>query len=141
MKVKTITEAWQKVNEIFPTDYRENTLKTRNAGYPIYDSNLGDAYGYICDLGCRLEVNLPDGKTINIWIEEEPNFPEWQIKDALLVIDEAIYEIDDNILPALQKATGIDKARKNLYQAFEEIKNILENQYPQSELFKQFNLK
>ena len=53
MKAKSINEAWQKVNEIFPTDYTENTIKTINAGYPIYDSNLGDNYGYICDFSIK----------------------------------------------------------------------------------------
>lgn len=69
MTVNSIKEAWEMVNEIFPTDYTENTIKTRNAGYPVFDSNLGDENGYICDLGNRLEVNLADGTTVNIWIE------------------------------------------------------------------------
>ena len=71
MNVRNRQEAWNKVNEIFPTDYTENTIKTKNAGYPIYDSNLGDDHGYICDLGNRLEVNLANGKTVNIWIDEK----------------------------------------------------------------------
>ena len=70
MTVKNIQEAWKTVNEIFPTDYSKNAIKTKNAGYEIYDSNLGDEHGYICDLGNRLEVNLASGKTVNIWIEE-----------------------------------------------------------------------
>lgn len=69
MTVNSIKEAWEMVNEIFPTDYTENTIKTKNAGYPVFDSNLGDENGYICDLGNRLEVNLADGTTVNIWIE------------------------------------------------------------------------
>ena len=140
MTAHSIKEAWEMVNKIFPTDYYENSIKTRNAGYPIYDSNLGDEYGYICDLGNRLEVNLASGKTINIWIEEEPAFQEWAIADALSVINEAIYQIDDNILPKLQKATGIDEARKKLYGAYAEIAKILKAQYPNSKLYKQYNL-
>lgn len=72
MTARSIEEAWRMVNEIFPTDYYKNEAKSANAGYSIYDSNLGDEYGYICDLGCRLEVNTADGKSINIWIECDP---------------------------------------------------------------------
>ena len=114
MTAHSIKEAWEMVNKIFPTDYYENSIKTRNAGYPIYDSNLG--------------------------IEEEPAFQEWAIADALSVINEAIYQIDDNILPKLQKATGIDEARKKLYGAYAEIAKILKAQYPNSKLYKQYNL-
>ena len=78
MTVRSRNEAWEKVNKIFPTDYTENTIKTKNAGYPIYDSNLGDDHGYICDLGNRLEVNFADGETVNIWIEEgETTMKNW----------------------------------------------------------------
>jgi hypothetical protein len=70
MTAKNMSEAWNMVNELFPTDYYENTAKTANAGYPIYDSTLGDENGYICDLGCRLEINFADGRSVNIWIEE-----------------------------------------------------------------------
>jgi hypothetical protein len=129
-----------KADEIFPTDYYENSIKTRNAGYEIYDSTLGDEHGYICDLGNRLEVNLPSGETVNIWIEEGPQFPEYQLADALKVISDAIYEIDDNILPQLQKATGIDEARSKLYGAYAEIAKILKTQHPDSPLYKQYNL-
>lgn len=141
MTAKTTTEAWAMANEIFPTDYTENTIKTKNAGYPIYDSNLGDDYGYICDLGNRLEVNLPTGKSVNIWIEEDPQFPEYQLADALRVISNALYEIDDNVLDGLQKATGIREARGKLYGAYAEIAKILKAQHPDSPLYKQYNLK
>lgn len=76
MKFTTKKEAWEYVNAAFPTDYTENTIKTKNAGYPIYDSNLGDDHGYICDLGNRLEINYADGSTENVWIEAPNTFNE-----------------------------------------------------------------
>ena len=77
MTVKNINEAWQMVNEIFPTDYEKDENASNTAGYNIYRSRLNH-YDYICDLGDRLEVNLASGKTVNIWIEssEEASEPE-----------------------------------------------------------------
>lgn len=70
MKVTSKQEAWNKVNEIFPTDYEQDMGSSDRAGYPVYRSTAeGHYYDYICDLGNRLEVNLPDGKSANIWIQ------------------------------------------------------------------------
>lgn len=70
MKVTNKQEAWNKVNEIFPTDYEQGLGSSDRAGYPIYRSTAeGHYYDYICDLGNRLEVNLPDGKSVDIWIQ------------------------------------------------------------------------
>ena len=73
MKVTSKQEAWNKVNEIFPTDYEQDLGSSDRAGYPIYRSTAeGHYYDYICDLGNRLEVNLDSSNlaTANIWIEE-----------------------------------------------------------------------
>ncbi len=70
MTVKNINEAWAKVNEVFPTDYSEDIAASERAGYKIYRSSINH-YDYICDLGDRLEVNLCDGTTVNIWVEAE----------------------------------------------------------------------
>ena len=137
MTVKNITEAWAKADEIIPTDYNKNESKSARAGYDIYEGINGD---YICDLGNRLEVNLATGKTVNIWIDTTPQFSEGQIEDALRVISEAIYKIDDNINDKLQRVTGIDKARKKIYGAYKEIAKILKNQHPESPLYKMYNL-
>lgn len=77
MTVKNINEAWQMVNEIFSTDYEKDEAASNTAGYNIYRSRLNH-YDYICELGDRLEVNLANGKTVNIWIEssEEASEPE-----------------------------------------------------------------
>ena len=73
MKVTSKQEAWNKVNEIFPTDYEQDMGSSDRAGYPVYRSTAeGHYYDYICDLGNRLEVNLDSSHlaTVNIWIEE-----------------------------------------------------------------------
>lgn len=44
--------------------YDENSSK--NAGYPIY---VAENNSYICDLDSRLEVNMNNGKSKNIWIQ------------------------------------------------------------------------
>lgn len=139
MTVRSRQEAWRKADVIFPTDYTKDDLASQRAGYDIYKSTIHCA-AWICDLGNRLEVNLPDGETVNIWIKEEPQFTEYQIEDALRVISTAIYKIDDNILPQLQKATGIDEARSKLYGAYAEIAKIIMTQHPDSPLYKRYNL-
>lgn len=74
MKVRTIKEAWEEANKIFPYDYKKDEFSSENAGYPIYRSTaLDHPVNWISDLGTRLEVNTEDGKTVYIWIEEELN--------------------------------------------------------------------
>lgn len=140
MKVRSKQEAWSKADVIFPTDYIKDDVRSESAGYDIYYSTAAGVHAWISDLGDRLEVNLATGETVNIWIEEEPAFAEYQIEDALRVISDAIYKIDDNVLPELQKETGIDEARKKLYGAYAEIAKILRSQHPDSKLIKRYNL-
>ena len=66
--VNSVSAAWAKVNEIFPTDYNKDEGSSARAGYPVFRSSV-EYYNYICDLGDRLEVNLESGETINIWID------------------------------------------------------------------------
>ena len=42
MTVKSIQEAWDEVNKIFPYDYEKNETASKNAGYPIYYSTTSD---------------------------------------------------------------------------------------------------
>lgn len=141
MKVTSRQEAWRTADEIFPTDYMKDERASRAAGYDIYYSTADGCNDWISDLGNRLEVNYYNsGKTVNIWIEETPQFKEYQIEDALRVINLAIYQIDDNILPKLQKATGIDEARAKLYGAYAEIAKILNAQHPNSKLIEEYSL-
>lgn len=60
--------AWALANRLFPTDYDKDEVASTNAGYPVYRHNTLNPENRICDLGCRLEVNL-GSDTINIWIE------------------------------------------------------------------------
>ena len=69
MKVTSIKDAWAEANKIFPTDYEHDAGRSERAGYPIYYSTASDVNAWISDLGNRLEVNLPDGKSVNIWIQ------------------------------------------------------------------------
>lgn len=69
MKVTSIKDAWAEANKIFPTDYEHDTSRSERAGYPIYYSTAAGVNAWISDLGNRLEVNLPDGKSVDIWIE------------------------------------------------------------------------
>ena len=140
MTVRNITEAWQEADRLIPTDYIKDEASSLRAGYDIYRSTAAGNSSYICDLGDRLEVNLDNGTSVNIWIEEEPQFQEWELAEALSLINEAVYKIDDTILPKLQKATGLDEARDILYGAFSKIADILRNQHPESKLYKMYNL-
>lgn len=71
MTAKNVNEAWTIANDIFKTDYMKDDTASANAGYPVYWSTADGVNAWISDLGNRLEVNQ-DGKSINIWIEEEP---------------------------------------------------------------------
>lgn len=133
MKVSSRREAWKLVDEAFPTDYLKDERSSEAAGYDIYRSTADGNNSWISDLGDRLEINI-EYETINVWIEEA-QFTEYQIEDALRVISRAIDQIDDNVLPKLQKATGIDTARATLYGAYAEIAKILKSQHPDSKLY------
>ena len=69
MTVTSIRDAWAEVQKIFPTRYEHDANRSERAGYPIYYSTASDVNAWISDLGNRLEVNLPDGKSVNIWIQ------------------------------------------------------------------------
>lgn len=140
MKVKSRKEAWDKADILFPTDYNKDESRSKKAGYDIFYSTAAGVNAWISDLGDRLEVNLASGETVNIWIDAEPNFSESQIADALSVIDNAIYDIDDKVDGKLADKTGITVARDALYGAYKEIAKILKAQHPESPLYVRYNL-
>ena len=76
MTVTSIKDAWNEAQRIFPTDYAEDKQRSKRAGYPIYHSTADGVNAWISDLGNRLEVNLPDGESVNIWIEAPVEKPE-----------------------------------------------------------------
>ena len=92
MKVKTREQAWEEVNKIFPSDYEKDQSASVRAGYDIYRNRDFCYYNYICDLGCRLEVNI--GKhgenAINIWIDSELPEPALKLKDFLKMVKEPV---------------------------------------------------
>ena len=75
MTVTSIRDAWAEVRKIFPTDYEYSTERSERVGYPIYYSKATGVNAWISDLGNRLEVNLPDGKSVSIWIEAPEEVP------------------------------------------------------------------
>ncbi|MCM1368244.1 MAG: hypothetical protein NC184_05510 [Roseburia sp.] len=104
MKVKSIQEAWAEANKIMPTDYMLDEKRTERAGYKIYYSTAEDVHAYICDLGDRLEVNTPDGKSTNIWID---NITEREMPDA------------KNVYKTIYTAVTIRARKKSKPEAFE----------------------
>ena len=140
MKANSRAQAWREADNLFPTDYIKDEMKSNIAGYDIYCSTCEGVNAWISDLEDRLEINFTTGETVNIWIEEEPQFKEYQISDALEVIDDAIYEIDDKVDIKLAEIAGIKEARNKLYDAYKEIAKILKSQYPDSELYQRYNL-
>lgn len=59
MTVKSIQEAWDEVNKIFPYDYEKNETASKNAGYPIYYSTTSDHQNnWISDLAIVLKSIL-----------------------------------------------------------------------------------
>lgn len=78
-------EAWIEADSVFPCDYMHDSARSARAGYDTYFSTSPDVYAWISDLGDRLEVNLPDGSTVNIWIDE----PEEETAADAMTAEEA----------------------------------------------------
>ena len=140
MKATSIKQAWEMADQIITSDYMYDGWRSERAGYPVYYSTKEGCNEYICDLGDRLEVNLDDGRSVNVWIEK-PEYSEYQIEDALALINDTLYEIDDKVDHKLAKAVGIAAARELLYSGYAKITAILERDYPESHLIKKYNLK
>ncbi len=88
--VKSMEQAWKKVNEIFPTDYEKDEGSSERAGYSVYRSTAeGHYYDYVCDLGDRLEVNLSTGESINVWVKPEQKVAEREENEAHFVVEVA----------------------------------------------------
>lgn len=123
--VNSTKAAWNKVNEIFPTDYEHNTTYSANAGYNIYTSTNPEYIGWISDLGSRLEINLADGNTIIIWIDEQPadnydngtklagELTRLDFCDILLATLAVAQEFEDNA----RNAADIETRRRELNNA------------------------
>lgn len=72
MKVGNMEKAWEEANKIFPYDYEKDEEGSLKAGYSIYRSTASEhPQNWISDLGNRLEINLENGSSTNIWIEDQ----------------------------------------------------------------------
>ena len=80
MKANSIKQAWDMVNELFPTDYMKDEQASQKAGYPVYWSTAEGVNAWISDLTSRLEVNFADGHSVNIWIEEDQEQEEKEVR-------------------------------------------------------------
>ena len=117
--------------------FMKDNERSERAGYPIYITEKENEW--VSDLCVRLEVNQ-GAESMNIWIDPYKEIAEYQLADALEVIDNCIYKIDDNISTELTRATGIGQARTLLYGAYKEIRDILDAKYPESNLYAKYNL-
>lgn len=70
MTVLTKEHAFAEANKIMKHDYEYDAHRSSRAGYPIYFSTAYGVSEWISDLGNRLEVNLENGESINIWIDD-----------------------------------------------------------------------
>lgn len=110
MKVASKEQAWLKVYELcgveshaFEMDYQGSKV----AGYPIYRSEE-DSRNYVCVLGDRLELNLSDGKSINLWINRPLTIDEYADNESETVSIRS-YE-NGNSKDTLRNSTPEEKA-------------------------------
>jgi putative selenate reductase molybdopterin-binding subunit len=65
-----VDKAFAEADRITSFDYEYDVVRSEKAGYPIYFTTKEGVNEWISDLGNRLEVNLMNGKTVNIWIKD-----------------------------------------------------------------------
>ena len=70
--VNSKEEAFKLANKLINWDYEYDTIRSRNAGYPIYHTTRNEN-AWISDLNQRLEINYADGSHQNIWIDDSIN--------------------------------------------------------------------
>lgn len=136
MTVYTTSDAWREADKIFPTDYTKDERVSIVCGYPVYFSTAHGVNAWISDLGERLEVNMPDATTVNIWIAPAT---ESQIADALSAANDTLYTLEDKA-PSLAAIPGIEEARRALMSVFTDAENLLRRWYPESALFDRYGL-
>lgn len=68
--VMSKNDAWIEADHLLSHDVDYDVYRSKQAGYPIYYSTWEDINEWVSDLGDRLEVNLADGTTVNIWVKE-----------------------------------------------------------------------
>ena len=112
----------------------------------VYDDDIEDNFNYelsdfydFCD-AFRIWIPLHESMNKGSALKEDYEIKEWMIDDALEVIDDAIYKIEDNIGTEVQELLGISNARKQLYGAFHKAYKFLSKNFPDSELIKKYDL-
>lgn len=69
--VSSVSAAWAFVPRLISGSVSRDAFRSERAGYDVYTAD-DDSRVYVCDLGDRLEVNLSDGSSVNVWIAEDP---------------------------------------------------------------------
>ena len=119
IEVETKSAAWEKAASLFPFDYERNEFASRNAGYPIFSATDKSNGSFICDLGCRLELNIrnndgTEAETINIWIEDR----RYTAAEVRKIVKKQLAEL--KAIEALKRA-----AEANPSDAAEEVQKVL----------------
>lgn len=70
MTVANKEQAFTIANGLVHHDYDYDVQRSKKAGYPIYFTTMPGINEWISDLGNRLEVNLCNGRTFNIWVKD-----------------------------------------------------------------------
>lgn len=131
-------EAWEKVNELFPTDYAKDENSSQNAGYSIYRSTVKSEEGayqyyycYICDLGSSLEITITDHEwnatTIYIRIVEPVKVekPKTRENKSEVELKSMAAEIAKHItIRTYDNGCSIDTKRKSTQKENEIIRKI-----------------
>lgn len=120
IEVNSYTEAWEIVKEIAGTNLgfvRDSSF----TDYPIYRSEADGSW--VSDLNTRLELNLANGKTINIWFSDLAL--KLTQKDAEIAkLEKKIKEQDELMDYLASKANELEHENEELKQrisGFEEI--------------------
>ena len=94
--VNSRDKAFIEADKYIKGDYEYDPVRSGRAGYDIYFST-SDRYEYISDLGDRLEVNMENGDTVNVWIDKvEFEAPETISESELLHLVSEINHTEDH---------------------------------------------
>lgn len=80
--VENYEQAWVKAAEILGCSFYYDKVASEDAGYPVHKGD-SEVNCWISDLGNRLEVNMSNGSTINIWIEEEKLYTAAEVRQII----------------------------------------------------------
>lgn len=115
MKVYSKEQAWEEANKIFPTDYEYDAEASERAGHPIYWSTVKGKHIWISDLGCRLEVNLENCNSVNIYIVETEEVKE---------LNKTVAELKEQV-----RKLEADLEKEMEWKPFEDEHNIPQERY------------